>query len=77
MTKSDHLLIVMMFARMRESFLVLAESFTSRGIWSDDDAKAFAHAVHADERKVEWCLTETRRDYLFLAKELGVATGLE
>ena len=72
MTKKEHELIVLMFARLYESIGIIEETLKSRGIWSGDDPKAFSHAVHADDRKILHYVERARSDYLSFANQLGV-----
>jgi hypothetical protein len=77
MTKQEHELMVLMFARVFEAIGRIEETFKSRGIWTDDDAKAFAHAVHTDARNLVEYTSRAMLTYLHLAKQSGVETGLE
>lgn len=77
MTKQEHELMVLMFARMYEAFSRIEETLKSRGIWTDDDEKAFAHAVHDDPRKLAQHTIAAWKTYLYFAKQSGVETGLE
>jgi hypothetical protein len=72
MTKQEHELMVLMFARLNESIGVIVETLRSNGIWTGDDSKAFSHAVHADEQKVLFYVSQARRDYFEFAKLSGV-----
>ena len=77
MTKEEHELMVLMFARVYESVKVISDVLKSNGVLTGDDPKAFSHAVHADDRKLIQCLAQAQRDYLNLAKQTGVVTGLK
>jgi hypothetical protein len=77
MTKEEHELMVLMFARLYESLGVIADVLKSREILTGDDQKAFSHAVHADDRKLVAYLGQAHKDYLDLARQAGVVTGLE
>jgi hypothetical protein len=77
MTKQEHEMMLMMFARTRQMFEIVSEALASRGVLTGDDAKAFSHAVHYDEKKRLTAVVQTWRDYQFSAKQSGVVTGLE
>ena len=72
MTKHEHELMIMMFARANEAIGILTETLKSRGLWTGDDEKAFAHAVHADDLKILRYVAQARSDYLKCATSLGV-----
>jgi len=76
MTPSEHKLMVSMFTRMNESIGILANTLTSRGLWTGDDAQAFAHAIHADQKKLQSFALQALTDYQTYAEDLGVETGL-
>lgn len=61
MTKEEHTLMIAMFARVNEAIGVITDALKSREILSDDDPKAFSHAVHMDERKVLACAVQARK----------------
>lgn len=69
--------MLLMFARMHECLLVIRETLKSRGLWTDDDEKAFSVAVHADAGKLRDCLTLAKKDYLRMSIGVGLVTGLE
>jgi hypothetical protein len=77
MTKQEHELMLLMFARTRQMFRILTEVLTSRGIVTGDDAKAFSHAIHFDDAKTLNSIMLTWRDYQSAAIQSGVVTGLE
>ena len=77
MTPLEHELIMLMFARMNEAIATITDVLKSRGLLTEDDAKAFSHAVHYDETKTLPVVLQTWRDYLACAAQVGVATGLE
>jgi hypothetical protein len=77
MTPKEHELIVLMFARVNESIGIIGETLKSRGLWSGDDSRAFAHAVHADDQKIDSCVSKALTEYCSLAAHLGVVTGLK
>jgi hypothetical protein len=75
MTRKEHELMLLMFARLYESIGIIEETLKSRGIWAGDDPKAFSHAVHADDRKLLHYAKRARTDYLAFANQLGVIAG--
>ena len=75
MTRKEHELIVLMFARLYESIGIIEETLKSRGIWTGDDPTAFSHAVHADDRKLLHYAERARTDYVDFANQLGVELG--
>jgi hypothetical protein len=77
MTPKEHELMVMMFARLNEAIGIIGDSLVSRGIWSGDDSRAFAHAAQADDRKLDFYFSQALKDYRSLAAQLGVVTGLK
>ena len=76
MTPQEHELMIMMFARMHEAIEILKETLKSRGLWTDDDEKAFSHAVHADARKLLQNIGQAYIDYARIAKLAGVVVEL-
>jgi hypothetical protein len=76
MTKQEHELMLMMFVRMNESIGIIIEALKSRDILTGDDAKAFSHAIHSDDKKILFYATQTRADYLRCAALSGL-TGLD
>jgi hypothetical protein len=72
MTNQEHELMIMMFARANEAIGILTETLKSRGLWTEDDEKAFAHMVHADDQKLLLYTAQARNDYLRCATSLGV-----
>lgn len=77
MTKKEHELMLLMFARTQQIFGILTEVLTSRGILTGDDAKAFSHATHYDDAKTWKFVLQAWRDYQSAAIQSGVVTGLE
>lgn len=75
MTQKEHQLMVLMFARLYEAFGIIEETLKSRGIWTDDDQRAFYHSVHADDQKLFLYLERARKDYLGFVNQLGVESG--
>jgi hypothetical protein len=75
MTRQEHELMILMFSRVNESIGIIVETLTSRGIWSDDDPKAFSHAVHADDQKLLFYAAQARKDYSVLAKQAGITVS--
>lgn len=77
MEPKEHYLLLVMFARIHEHLHVITDTLKSRGLWTDDDERAFSVAVALDSEKLRTCLKLASKDYLRLASALGVATGLE
>jgi len=77
MTNEEHILMVMMFARIHEAIGTIQKTLESRGIWTDDDAIAFSHATHYDPKNLEHYMDAATDDYLQYAAAVGVVTGLE
>ena len=77
MTKQEHEMMLIMFARTGQVFQILTEMLTSRGILTGDDAKAFSHAIHYDDAKRLKTVLQTWHDYQAAAIQSGVVTGLE
>jgi hypothetical protein len=72
MTKQEHELMILMFARMNEHIGIIEETLKSRGLWTGDDARAFSHAVHSDDEKISKFVTDARNTYVNWAKDLGI-----
>ena len=68
--------MVLMFARMHEAIDALRESLKSRGIWSDDDERAFFHVAH-DQAHVAQQILQAFHDYTTIARNLRLETGLD
>ena len=66
MESKEHYLMLLMFARMHECLYVITDTLKSRGLWTDDDQRAFPDAVHYDQRKVtvSWLSVKWRSDVL-------------
>ena len=77
MTAKEHKLMIVMFARMNERIGIIANTLTSRGLWSGDDEQAFAHAVHFDREKMTTLGAQAFDDYHIFAAKLGVDVPLE
>jgi hypothetical protein len=77
MTKQEHEMMIMMFARTWQMFEILTAVLSSRGILTGDDMRAFAHAIHFDQSKTMKAVLQTWQDYQAVAIHSGVATGLE
>lgn len=72
MTKQEHEMMILMFARLNESVGIIVEALRSRDILNADDVKAFSHATHADAKKVLSYVVQARVDYLKAATQSGV-----
>lgn len=75
MTAKEHKLMIAMFTRINERVGIIANTLTSRGIWSGDDAQAFAHAVHFDQKLKTFAL-QALDDYHIFAAQIGVDTKI-
>ncbi|MGA9804392.1 MAG: hypothetical protein WBQ19_04775 [Terriglobales bacterium] len=76
MTAKEHKLMIAMFTRINERVGIIANTLTSRGIWSGDDAQAFAHAVHFDQEKLKTFALQALDDYHIFAAQIGVDTKI-
>jgi hypothetical protein len=77
MTAKEHKLMIAMFTRINERLGVIADTLTSRGIWTGDDAAAFAHAVRSDREKLSVFALQAFDDYHIIAAKLDVDIPLE
>jgi hypothetical protein len=68
MTKQEHELVVMMFARTNEAIGIIIEALKSREILTKDDVKAFSHATHADDQNILRYAAQAQADYLKCAE---------
>lgn len=75
MTPEEHELMMLLLARVYEYFELITETLKSRGLWTEDDEKAFAHMVHDDPAKLLRAASRARKDYLALLRESGVDPG--
>ena len=76
MTAKEHKLMITMFTCMYERFGIIANTLTSRGIWSGDDAAAFEHAVRFDREKMTALALQAFDQYHIFATKLGVDTKI-
>ena len=77
MTKEEHAFFLSMFSRVYEVVGVLEETLKSRGLWSEDDQKAFATVVHSDDERLLYYAQRAHNDYKALAKAAGLITDVE
>jgi hypothetical protein len=77
MTHDDHHLMVLMFARTFQAMAAITETLKSRGIWTEDDEKAFNFAVHQNDAVILRCAALAMTEYLKVAAKVGVETGLD
>jgi hypothetical protein len=73
MTRKEHEMMILMFARMNQRIGMLVETLKSRNVWTEDDERAFGHLVYADDSKVLSYASQARKDYLACAKASGLA----
>jgi hypothetical protein len=69
MTKKEHEMMILMFARINQRIGMIVETLKSRNVWTGDDEKAFAHLVYADDSKILSYASQARSDYLACARE--------
>jgi hypothetical protein len=77
MTAKEHKLMIAMFTRINERVGIIADTLTSRGIWTGDDAEAFSHAIHFDQEKLKVFALQALDDYHIFAAKLDVDIPLE
>jgi hypothetical protein len=72
MTPQEHQLMILVLARVNQTYLAITEMLKSREIITADDLKAFNHASFYDDRQVLAAVVQARTDYLKIAKQAGV-----
>jgi len=77
MTKEEHELMVLMFARWAQAMMTISDALKRDGIWTGDDEKAFRAAAQFDDRKILECAALALTEYLKCAAQAGVRTGLD
>jgi hypothetical protein len=77
MTKQEHRMMILMFARMFEALTIVTETLKRSEIWTGDDERAFSHATHSDLDKLRGNVLQAHQEYLDCAARSGVVTGLE
>lgn len=64
--------MILLLSRVYEQFEVLKQTLRSRGVWTDDDERAFSAATHSDDRNLLLCALRARADYLAVARQCGM-----
>ena len=77
MTKEEHELVVLMFARWAQAMVTISDALKRDGIWTDDDEKAFRAVAQYDAKKLLGRSALALKEYLKCAKQVGVRTGLD
>ena len=77
MTPEEHRLVIWVLVRQAQGIKTIIEILKSRGLLQENDAEKFASAVFLDEASNFALLQAAKAEYLKLARELGVVTGLE
>lgn len=77
MTRNEHLLVLMLLLKQNQAIKILIDTLKSRGIWTDDDAQAFEYSQMQDAPSNAALFDELKRNYVTLARSLGIQTGLE
>jgi hypothetical protein len=77
MTKQEHELMVLMFARWSQAMMVISDALKRDNIWTDEDEKAFRAVAQYDDKKIIECAALALTEYLKCAKQVGVRTGLD
>lgn len=72
MTKQEHELMILMFARLNERIGVVIDALKSREVVTADDVPAFSHAARMDDQKMHLYVELARRDYIEFAALCGV-----
>lgn len=77
MTPAEHRLVIWVLARQFQQTKTFLDILKSRNVLEDGDAEAFAASVYLDEASNSALLREAKAEYLRIAKDLEVVTGLE
>jgi hypothetical protein len=77
MTPAEHRLVIWVLARQVQQAKTFIDILKSRNVLADGDAEAFAASVFLDEASNSALLREAKTEYLKIAKQMGVETGLE
>ncbi len=72
MTPQEHMLNILLLARVNQYFIAITEILKGREIITGDDLKAFNHAAWDDNRQILAAVAQARADYLKIAKQAGV-----
>jgi hypothetical protein len=77
MTPREHLLILALLTRQAHSSKILADILKSRDIMTHEDWRAFEYAASEDARANSSLFELMKGQYIGMAAELGIQTGLE
>jgi hypothetical protein len=77
MTPREHFLILALIVRQAHSSKILADILKSRDIMTHEDWRAFEFAASEDVRANSSLFELVKGQYIALAAELGIQTGLE
>ena len=77
MTTNEHYLVITVLARQYQYVKTLIQILKSRGVLETDDFRAFQSLVVLDEASNDALLHRATEEYLTLAQNLGVDTGIE
>lgn len=76
-TRDEHMLIILMLMKQQQALKIVIDALKSRGILAEDDAQAFEFSQMQDAPSNAALFHQVRDNYLFLAKTMGLQTGLE
>jgi len=77
MTPKEHLLVLTLFVKQAQIAKVMLDILKSRGLLTDDDARAFEFSANVDAASISALFEQSKAKYLALARGLGIETGLE
>ena len=77
MTKEEHKLMILLFAKQMQFLKTLLNMLKSRGLISDDDPRFFEYATALDAESNAALYADALAAYVKAAKGLGIETGLE
>ena len=77
MTTDEHMLMLQLFFKQRQTIRILLDMLRSRGVLTADDEQAFAYAQTANAPSNAAVFDEAKRFYLTVAHSLEIETGLE
>ncbi len=77
MTPEEHMLVLLMLLKRNQAIKILIDMLKSRGVLTGDDDQAFQFSQMQDAASNAALFDEVKAQYLFLARTLGIQTGLE
>jgi len=77
MTPEEHRLVIWVLARQLQLGKLFIDILKSRNVLEESDVEAFASTVFWDETSNHALYADAKQEYLKIAKELGLVTGLE